>query len=77
MMANRSRLTLAILVVAAVATILLWSSYRQQQAEIQQTIDRADRDVAAAKAAAADAADSASRAKDSAQDARNKLPGMF
>jgi hypothetical protein len=77
MMANRSRLTLAILVVAAVATILLWSSYRQQQAEIQQTIDRADRDVAAAKAAAAEAAGSASRAKDSAQDSRNKLPGMF
>jgi hypothetical protein len=75
MTANKSRLTLVILFVAAVATILLWSSYRQQQSEIQQTIDRADADVAAAKAAAERAGDSAAQAVDAAKSAWKGLPG--
>jgi hypothetical protein len=75
MMANKSRLTLIILVIAAIATMLLWSSYRQQQAEIQKTIDRADADVAAAKAAAERAGDSAAQAVDAAKSAWKGLPG--
>lgn len=63
--------------VAMLAIILfaLWLPDHAHRAALQNIVDQADRDTAAAKAAAASAAQSAARAKASAQNSQNRLPG--
>jgi len=73
MTARRWTLTFAALLLGLMA---LWSiDAARQRANIQQTIERADSDVAAAKAAAERARDSAAQAIDAAKAAWNGLPG--
>ena len=75
MSANRAKLIgVAVLIVVMVA-LLLWFPSHARHVAVQQIIDQADRDTAAAKAAADSAAESAARAKASAQDAQNRVPG--
>jgi type II secretory pathway component PulM len=72
---NRLKLILAGIVIVAMVALMLWFPAHQHHAQVQQMIEKADTDVAAAKAAADDAAASATKAKDSARDAENRLPG--
>jgi type II secretory pathway component PulM len=72
---NRLKLILAGVVIVAMVALMLWFPAHQHHAQVQQIIEKADADVAAAKAAADSAATSAVKAKDSARDAQNKLPG--
>ena len=66
MSANRLKLILAGIVIVVMVALMLWFPSHQHHVAVRQMIDRADRDVAAAKAAADDAAASAEKAKGSA-----------
>lgn len=72
---NRLKLMLAGIVIVVMVALMLWFPAHEHHAQLQQMIEKADADVAAAKAAADSAAASAAKAKDSARDAQNKLPG--
>jgi len=72
---NRLKLVLAGIVIVVMVALMLWFPSHRHHVQVQQIIEKADADVAAAKAAADSAAASASRAKDAARDAQNKLPG--
>lgn len=75
MSVNRLKLIGAAIVILVMVILMLWFPSHAHQVAVQQIIDRADRDVAAAKAAADSAAASAAKAKDAAQDLQNRLPG--
>ena len=67
-------------VLAAMAMILLaggivWENTRLRQNSVQQTLERMNREVDAAKAAASSAAVSAAQAKDAARRAWKGVPG--
>jgi type II secretory pathway component PulM len=75
MTVNRLRLILAGVVIVVMVALMLWFPSHAHHAAVQQMLDQADRDVAAAKAAADSAAGSAAKAKGAAQDLQNRLPG--
>jgi hypothetical protein len=75
MSSKRNRLILGLSLVALVLAILLWGRARLSEDAVQHTIDRMDRDAAAAKAAADAAAVSAGEAMEAARKAQNALPG--
>ena len=75
MSANHLKLIAAAAIIVLMAALMLWFPSHAHQAAVQRIIDRADRDVAAAKAAADDAAASAAKAKGAAQELQNRLPG--
>ncbi len=75
MSVNRAKLIGVAILIVVMAALMLWFPSHAHRAAVQQIIDQADRDTAAAKAAADSAAESAARAKASAQDAQNRVPG--
>jgi hypothetical protein len=75
MSANRLKLIVAGAVIVVMVALMLWFPSHAHHVAVQHMLDQADRDVTAAKAAADDAAASAAKAKDAAQDLRNRLPG--
>ncbi len=75
MSVNRLKLiAVAILIVVMVGLMLRFPGHAHR-ADVQRMIDRADQDVAAARAAADSAVGSAVKAKGAAQDLQNRLPG--
>jgi hypothetical protein len=75
MSASRLKLILAGIVIVVMVALMLWFPSHAHHVAVQQMLDQADRDVAAAKAAADSAAGSAAKAKDAAQELQNRLPG--
>ena len=74
-MGKHSRLAVVALLIAIIGALLFLGQARVHSETMQQTLDRMDRDVAAAKAAAGRAEVSADEAKDAARRAWNGLPG--
>ena len=72
---NKAKLVAAGIFILVMIALMLWFPSHAHHVAAQRMIDQADRDVAAAKAAADDAAASAARARDSARDLQNRLPG--
>jgi hypothetical protein len=72
---SRLKLIVAGIVVVAMVALMLWFPSHRHHVQVQQMIEKADSDVAAAKAAADSAAASAAKAKGAAQDLENRLPG--
>jgi len=75
MSANRLKLIATGGFILVMVVLMLWFPSHARHVAAQRMIDQADRDVAAAKAAADDAAASAVKARDSARDLQNRLPG--
>jgi len=75
MSVNRLKLIGAGIVILVMVALMLWFPSHAHQAALRDAVERADRDVAAARAAADDAAASAAKARDSARDLQNRLPG--
>jgi hypothetical protein len=75
MSASRLKLIVAAIVIVVMAALMLWFPGHAHHVAVQQILDQADRDAAAARAAADSAAGSAAKAKGAAQDLRNRLPG--
>jgi len=72
MSVNRARLIAAGIFILVMVALMLWFPGHAHDASL---LNQADRDVAAARAAADAAAVSAAKAKDSARDLQNRLPG--
>jgi hypothetical protein len=72
---SRLKLIAAGVVILIMVALMLWFPSHAHHVAVQQMIDQADRDVAAAKAAADSAAGSAAKAKGAAQELQNRLPG--
>lgn len=75
MTVNRLKLIVAGIVIVVMVALMLWFPSHRHHVQVQQMIEKADSDVAAAKAAADSAVGSAAKAKGAAQDLQNRLPG--
>jgi hypothetical protein len=73
MSVHRKKLIVAAVLVAV--GLLLWLPGYMHQSAVQAIVDQSHRDATAATDAADGAAESAARAKASAQDAQNRVPG--
>jgi hypothetical protein len=72
---NKAKLVAAGIFILVMIALMLWFPSHARQVAIRQTVEKADHDVAAAKAAADSAAQSAAKANDAARDLQNRLPG--
>jgi hypothetical protein len=75
MSASRLKLVLTGIIIVVMVALMLWFPSHAHHVAVQQMLDQADRDVAAAEAAADSAAGSAAKAKGAAEDLQNRLPG--